>query len=168
MTENTSESPNNMMTYVLGGALVVVLVVGGFLLRPKSPATQSGTPTGQTETPQATAMPLAPVKGLACDKQYYNPVIGFEKYYISVEGVDTEGASEVTCITKITQENKVIATEETSVPLSENATRGGLTFKCSTSALELKPTIPTKVDVELADDRGAKATCSALFALPKP
>lgn len=164
MTE-TQESSNNMMSYVLGGVLVVAVVAGGYFLRPKSvPAPTDSQPT--TQTNQAT--PTGEITKLGCDTQYYNPVIGFEKYYLSVEGVDVKGASEVTCTTTVTQENEVVATEEVSVPLTQDSARGGLTFKCSTPALELKSTIPTKVDVTLKDDNGATNVCSALFALPKP
>jgi len=164
MTEETQEPTNNMMSYVLGGILVVAVVAGGYFLKPKTSNQPAG---GQTATPTASPTPGAITK-LSCDTQYYNPVIGFAKYFLSVEGADTAGASEVTCTTTVTQENKVVATEKVTVPLSANEGRGGLVFKCSTPALELKPTIPTKVDIKLEDDRDATATCSTLFALPKP
>ena len=166
MTEETPAPSNNTMSYILGGVLVVAVVAGGYFLRPKSNAPAGGQQTtGTVETPSPT---LGPISGLACDTQYFNPVIAFPKYYLSVEGSDIEGASEVTCTTKVTQENKVVATEEVSVPLTENEARGGLTFRCSTPSLDLKPTIPTKVDVSLKDDKGDKASCSRVFALPAP
>lgn len=169
MTENTEGSSNNMMSYVLGGVLVVAVVAGGYFLRPK-PATTS--PTGDqpsvANAPTAPAVMTGPITKLDCDTQYYNPVIGFSKYYLSVEGVDIAGASEVTCTTTVTQEDKVVVTETSSVPLTQNAARGGLVFKCSTSALELLPTVPTTVDITLTDDNDQTATCSALFALPQP
>jgi hypothetical protein len=163
MNEQTPESSNNMMSYVLGGILVIAVVAGGYFLKPKS-ATQN--PAGQTGATTVSPTP-GMISKLGCDTQYYNPVIGFSKYYLSVEGSDTEGASEVTCTTTVTQENKIVATEKITVPLTGNEGRGGLVFKCSTPALELKPTIPTKVDIKLEDDRNATATCSTMFALPK-
>lgn len=153
------------MSYVLGAVLVIAVVAGGFFLKPKS-----ATPTGQqpeSMAPVATPTP-GPITKLGCDSQYYNPVIGFEKYYLSAEGGDTSDAKEVTCTMKVTQENKVVATEKMSSDLTENQARGGGVFKCTTKALELKHTIPTKVDVMLADDKGATASCTAMFALPKP
>lgn len=165
MTEETLEATNNTMSYVLGGILVVAVVAGGYFLRPKTaPAPAGGESAMQAQPTKA----MGPITKLSCDTQYYNPVIGFAKYYLSVEGGDTKGASEVTCTTTVTQENKVVATEKVSVPLTEKGERGGLVFRCSTSALELKPSVPTKVDIKLVDDNDATATCSTLFALPKP
>ncbi len=164
MTEENQESTNNMTSYVLGGILVVAVVLGGYFLRPKASPQPAGESTAMTA--ETTPTPGA-ISKLSCDTQFYNPVIGFNKYYLSVDGADTKGASEVTCTTTVTQENKVVATETTTVPLTANDARGGLVFRCSTAALELKPTIPTKVDIKLVDDRDATATCSTLFALPK-
>lgn len=164
MTEETTVPSNNTMSYVLGGVLVVAVVAGGYFLRPKPAPKTGGQEAGTVaEAPTPT---LGPISGLACDTQYYNPVIGFAKYYLSIEGGDTEGASEVECTTTVSQENKVVASDKVSVPLNANPDRGGLTFRCSTPALELKPTIPTKVSVSLKDDKGATATCSKVFALP--
>ncbi|KKU82036.1 MAG: hypothetical protein UY10_C0043G0012 [Microgenomates group bacterium GW2011_GWA2_47_8] len=166
MAEEEIRKPsNNMVSYVLGGVLVIAVVTGGYFLRPKAPAGPAGEQSAMT--PVATPTPGMITK-LSCGTQYYNPVIGFTKYYLSVEGGGTEGASEVTCTTTVTQENEVVATEKVSVPLTANAARGGLVFTCSTPALELKPTIPTKVDIKLQDDNDATASCSTLFALPAP
>jgi hypothetical protein len=161
MTE-THESSNPMMSYIVGGVLVVAVIAGGYFLRPKAPQPSTESSTQQTPTTES------PIAGLSCDTQYYNPVIGFARYYLSVEGSSTTDASEVECVTTVTQENKVVATETVSVPLADNTGRGGKTFKCSTPALDLKPTIPTKVEVSLTDDRGATANCTKVFALPTP
>jgi hypothetical protein len=164
MTENTPEPSSNIMSYVLGGVLVIAVIAGGYFLKPKA----MNSPAGNQTTPVATTPTPGMITKLNCDTQYYNPVIGFNKYFLSVEGSDTEGATEVTCTTTVTQENQIVATEQMTVPLTANTTRGGLVFKCSTPAIELKPTIPTKVDIKLVDDRNTTATCSTLFALPKP
>lgn len=166
MEKETTETSNNTMYYVLGGLVLLGVLVGGYFYLPKTPPVTSPEVTN-VNPPVPTAVP-GPITKLACDTQYYNPVIGFEKYYLTVEGGDTEGASEVTCTTSVTQENKIVATENTTVPLTAKPERGGLVFKCSTQSLVLKSTIPTKVSIALVDDQGSKATCSALFALPKP
>lgn len=166
MEKETTESSNNTMYYVLGGLALIAVLVGAYMYMPKSnPPTA---PIVETATTPVATPKLGPITKLACDTQYYNPVIGFAKYYLSAEGSDTKDASEVTCTTSVTQENKVVTKEVISVPLTEKPERGGVVFKCSTPALELKATIPTKVDVTVVDDKGEKATCSALFALPKP
>jgi hypothetical protein len=162
MEKEAMEPTNNLMSYVLGGLLVLAVVAGGYFLRPKS-----ANPTNtQTAMVQPTPTP-GTINKLGCDTQYYNPVIGFPKYYLSVEGGDVGDASEVECTTTVTQEGKVVATEKVTVPLTDKAERNGKVFKCSTSALELKPTVPTKVDILLKNDKDLTATCSAMFALPK-
>jgi hypothetical protein len=161
-TMENSTTANNTMYYVLGAIVLVAVIGAGYMLRPKSAGT-SKTPTAMA--PQATPTP-GPINRLACDTQYYNPVIGFSKYYLSVKGGDVAGATTVECTTTVSQDNKVVATDKSSSPLTANPSRGGSEFTCSTQALELKPTVPTKVDIALRDDQGARATCSAVFALP--
>jgi hypothetical protein len=166
MEEETMEnqpSTNSSLYYVLGAIVLVAVIVAGYLLRPK-PATTGEQAAGVP----ATITPMSgPITELACENQYYNPVLGFPKYYFSVEGADPVGASSVDCTFTFTQENKVVAVEKVTGPLLAKPERNGNVFKCITPGLDLKPSIPTKVDVVLRDDEGAKATCSAMFTLPK-
>src|SRR5258706_3847854 len=88
------ESQNMNQYYILGAVVLVAVVVAGYLLRSKS---SSSVPSPVAEVvPTATPTP-GPITGLACDTQYYNPVIGFSKYYLSVEGGDISKASKVDC-----------------------------------------------------------------------
>jgi hypothetical protein len=166
MEEETMENQtnNNTMYYVLGAIVLVAVIAAGYLLRPK---TSTPAPAAQTAAPVATPT-LGPISRLACDYQYYNPVIGFPKYYISVEGSDVTGPTSVECTMTMYQNNQIVATQTVSSPLTAKPERSGGVFKCSTQGVDLKPAIPTKVDVALKDDQGAKATCSASFSLPKP
>ncbi len=161
-----SSTNNSSMYYVLGAIVLVAVIGAGYMLRPKT-AAPGTTPEPVAMAPKATPTPMGPITRLQCDTQYYNPVIGFAKYYLSVDGSDVPGSTSVDCTMTISQDNKVVATDKSVGKLSENTARGGGVFKCSTAALDLKPTIPTKVDVVLKDDQGAKATCSAVFALPR-
>lgn len=167
MEEETMENPNNTnnsMYYVLGAIVLVAVIGAGYMLKPKTAA-----PAAQPE-PAAAARVVptpGPISRLVCDTQYYNPVVGFNKYYLSVDGGDVTGATNVECTFTINQENKVVSTEKVNSSLAAKPERGGSVFKCTTPGIELKPTIPTRVDVSLKDDQGAKATCSAVFALPK-
>lgn len=155
-------STNSSLYYVLGAIVLIAVIGAGYLLRPKAP----GTPGQATATPGPTPTP-GPITRLACERQYYNPVLGFPKYYFSIEGSDPSGPSSVTCSMTITQENREIATQEVTSPLTAAPERGGALFKCTTQGIEAKPAIPTRVDVILRDDQGAKASCSAVFSLPK-
>ena len=151
--------------YVLGAVVLVAVVIAGYLLRPKS-NTSTVSPTGQAAT-GATPTP-GPITGLICDMQYYNPVIGFTKYYLSVEGGDVSAAKKVDCTFTVSVDDEVVATEKASSPLTEKPQRGGGTFRCTTKALDLTPNVPTVVDVTLQDDVKATRTCSATFLLPAP
>jgi len=166
MEEETMEnqSNNNTMYYVLGAIVLVAVIAAGYLLRPKpteNPAAQQAT-TAPVATPT-----LGPITRLGCDYQYYNPVVGFSKYYLSAEGSDVTGAASVECTMTFTQANQVVGTQTVSSPLTAKPERSGSVFKCTTPGVELKPLIPTKVEVALKDDQGAKATCSAMFTLPR-
>jgi hypothetical protein len=166
MEEETMEnqSNNNTMYYVLGAIVLVAVIAAGYLLRPKTTQAPAVAPVATAPVASPT---LGPATRLACDYQYYNPVIGFPKYYFSAQGVDLNGPTQVECTMTISQANQVVATQTVSSPLTAAPERGGSSFKCTTPGIEAKATIPTKVDVVLKDDQGAKATCSATFSLPK-
>jgi hypothetical protein len=167
MEEETMENQNNTLYYIIGAVVLVAVIGAGYLLRPKpttAPAPQAAGQAVPITTPNT-----APISKLVCDTQYYNPVIAFPRYYFSVEGGDVAGATKVDCKFSMTQENKIVATEAVSTSqLTAKPERNGNVFKCTSSSLELKPNVPTKVDVVLTDDKDAKATCSSLFLLPKP
>jgi len=160
-----SQSAGTKQYYVLGLIVLVAVVIAGYLLRNKSTMTPVPEPSAQivTTTPE-----LGPITQLACDTQYYNPVIGFPKYYLSVEGGDISPAKTVDCTMTISVDNKVVATQTATSPLTDMPQRGGSTFRCTTRALELTPNTPTVIDVVLTDDLNASATCSTTFIFPSP
>jgi len=84
--ENTVESQpnNNAMYYILGVIVLIAVVAAGYFMRPKTTL-----PSPVVSQPTAAASPTpGPITRLGCDMQYYNPVLGFTKYFISVEGGD--------------------------------------------------------------------------------
>lgn len=164
MNEEQSQPPGAKQYYILGFIVLIAVVVAGYLLRGKSSAPIPTPPAGvfaPTPTP-------GPITGLACDMQYYNPVLGFPKYYLSAEGGDLSSAKKVDCTFTVSVDNKVVATQSVSSPLTDKPQRGGSTFRCTTAAIELTPNTPTVVDVILKDDLKASATCTATFLLPAP
>jgi hypothetical protein len=166
---NDQEQPQSSGTkqyYVLGFIVLIAIVLAGYLLRGKStPPASTQTPTAQVLTPTPTP---GPITKLDCDTLYYNPVLGFTKYYLSVEGGDISAAKKVDCTFTVSIDNKVIATQSVSSPLTDMPQRGGSTFRCTTPAIEFTPNTPTVVDVVLKDDLKASTTCSASFLFPAP
>ena len=162
--QEQSQSMGTKQYYVLGLIVLVAVIVAGYLLRGKS-TTPAVTPTPIVQDP--TPIP-GPITQLACDRQYYNPVVGFPKYYLSVEGGDLSTAKKVDCTFTISVDNKVVATQTSSSPLTDIPQRGGGTFRCSTPGIELTPNTPTVVDVVLKDDLKASSTCSSTFLFPAP
>jgi hypothetical protein len=166
--EKKSEQTNDTTVYyVLGGVVLIAVIAAVYFLRPKAPATQTpdaGTPVTAAQNPVNVAP--GPITKLACDKQYYNPVVGFKQYFLSAEGGDLDPTKEVTCVMNISVDNKFVSKETVKATAVAAPERGGVTFKCTTGKVELKPNVPTKVDVELTNDHGGSGSCSATFLLP--
>lgn len=159
MTEEGSET---QMYYVIGAVVLVVVIAMGYFLWPKAPSStsiQTVAPLEPTPTP-------GPITKLACERQYYNPVIGFAKYFVSVEGADLSNTKSVTCTTEVRVANRTVATDSTQSAMTAVPERNGNIFRCSTKALDLQKNVPITVDVALKDDVNATATCSAEFLLP--
>lgn len=164
--EEQSQPMGNKQYYVLGLIVLVAVIAAGYLLRSKSAAPLV---TKETVVEEVVATPTpGPITALACDTQYYNPVVGFPKYYLSVEGGDTLGATKVDCTMTISVDDKVVAVQTVTSPLTDSPQRGGKTFRCTTAAIELTPNTPAVVDVVLKDDLKATATCSSPFLFPAP
>ena len=162
------EQPQSMGTkqyYILGFIVLIAIVVAGYLLRSKSTSVTSPTPVADIAVPTPTP---GPITKLNCDTQYYNPVIGFPKYYLSAEGGDISAAKTVTCTFTVSIDKKVVATQTSSSPLTDKPQRGGSTFRCTTPAVDITPNTPTVVDVVLKDDLNASSTCSSTFLFPAP
>ena len=167
MSDETPQTPakndQNWIYYLLGAVILVAIAVAGYFLRP-----QNG---GLSLMPQPAVIPTPtpmPITALSCEKQYYNQVIGFPKYYLSVEGVDLPNASKVDCTITVSEGGKIVATESATSPLTAAPERNGATFRCTTQAMTLTPSAVTKVDYALKDDLGKTATCTAKFTLPTP
>lgn len=166
-TENSGDSTT--LYYGIGAAVLVLLVAGIYLMRPKTGPSKTVSPTSQTATETPLVRPTGPITGLACELQYYNPVIGFPKYYLSAEGADLPTAKAVDCeFTMSVGERVVGKTNVKGAPLSNEPSRGGKTFRCASEAVELEPNVPTVVHVALTDDQKNTATCSATFLFPAP
>jgi hypothetical protein len=162
--EKTTTENDSSIYYVLGGVVLVAAIAGFFLLRPK-------TPGADTTTPVATTVPVAeptpgPITKMDCGKMYYNQKIGFQQFYISLEGVDTVTTGTVNCDYSITVKNNVVATTNATSGLSEEPSRGGSTFRCNSPAVELAKGVPTHVEIKVTDPNKQSVTCKQDFLFP--
>ncbi len=157
----STESQSAMLYYGIGAVVLVLVVALAYFLRPKSApgTTPFATPVAATPTP-------GPITQLACEKQYYNPVIGFPKYYFSVEGVDVAPATSVSCAFVVGVGGSVSATATVSSSVTPAPGRGGSVFRCTTEGFPMEKNTAAKVDVTLTDDQNATATCTSNFLLP--
>lgn len=169
--KTSSSSESSALYYGIGAAVLVLLVAGVYMLRPKGPASPT-TPVGQSQTGSTGAVlakPTSPITALACEIKYYNPVLGKKQYYLSVEGSDVTEAKTVDCQFSASVAKKVVAQKSVEdVDLKDEPARSGKTFRCTTEAVDLEPQIPTTVDIQITDDLKATATCSATFLFPTP
>lgn len=163
-----TQGTGSMMYYVIGAVVLAVIAGGVYFLRPKSAS-------GPAQTGNEAVMPIVevsptpgPIVGLACERQWYNPVIGFPKYFIGVEGADLMTTKKVSCNFSVSVSGKVVATTSAQSALTEAVGRGGGTFRCDSPALELEPNVPTVVDVMLKNDTNQTASCTQTFVLPQP
>lgn len=162
------QSSGSMMYYVLGAVVLAAVAGGVYFLRPQSASAplQTG---NEVVTPVAEVSPTpGPITGLACERQWYNPVIGFAKYFIGVEGADLMTTKKVMCNFSISVAGKVVATTSAESALTQDVGRGGGLFRCDSPSLELEPNVPTVVDVMLKNDTNQTASCTQTFVLPQP
>lgn len=165
--QESKTQTSGSLTYYLLGAIVLALIAGGvYFLRPKSSTVSPGvmdvgTPITATPTP-------GPITGLACERQWYNPVIGFAKYFLGVDGADLLTSKKVTCDFTVSVGGKVVATTSAQSTLIDAVSRGGGTFRCDSPSLELEPNVPTVVDIMLKNDTNQTASCTQTFVLPQP
>lgn len=164
--KESMESPS-MMTYVIGAVLVLAVVGGAWYFRAKSPDVTTE-PTSETSMEAEITPAAGPITELACDNQYFNPKIGFNEYYLSVEGGDVNEAASVECAFSVTVDDEEVATATANSPLTAAPQRGGQTFRCTTDAVELTPGVISVVNVRLTDDLGESVDCFAEFNFPAP
>lgn len=168
--QHTEETQTNgsMMYYVIGAVVLAAIAGGVYFLRPKT--TNAPVQTGnEVVTPIVEVSPTpGPIVGLACERQWYNPVVGFPKYFIGVEGADLMTTKKVMCNFSVSVAGKVVATTSAQSSLTQDVARGGGIFRCDSPSLELEANVPTVVDVLLKNDSNQTASCTQTFVLPQP
>ena len=159
-----SQSNNSTMYYLVGAGVVVAIAAGIYFLRPQqSTSPETTTPVAEQPTP---TLPTGPISGLACEQQYYNPVVGFPKYFLGVRGADGAETKEVNCEFTVSVGGNTVATDTAQATFTAAPERGGQIFNCRTKELELSKNVPVKVDVQLTNDAKDSIGCSRVFQLP--
>jgi hypothetical protein len=154
-TTQTQEGETSSV-YIIGAVIVVAIIIAGVLLWPKpKPATTT------TTTPVVEEKTM--ITKLSCDKQWYNPMIGFPKYYLSAEGSALQTSKGVTCMFTVTAnaDGRILTTESIPGVLRPAEERGGQIFQCVTKAIELVKGEKVTMTTLVKDDQGASASCAA-------
>jgi len=151
------EGETSSSVYIIGAIIVVAIIIVGVLLWPKPKATV------QNETTTPIVEEKAMIQKLSCDKQWYNPMIGFPKYYLSAEGSALLTTKSVTCTFTVTanSDGAILATTEADAVLKPADERGGQTYECTTKAIELVKGAAVTMKTMVTDDQGASASCTA-------
>jgi hypothetical protein len=160
--KNTTENDSSIY-YVLGAVVLVAAIAGFFLLRPKTPAADTTTPVASAPAVEPTP---GPITKFDCGKMYYNQKIGFEQFYISLEGVDTLTTGMETCNVTVSVKTKTVATASANGSLSEEPTRGGATFRCTTDAIDMARGVPTHIETVVTNPNKQTVTCKQDFIFP--
>ncbi len=158
-TQNTHQEGETSSVYIIGAIIVVAVIVAGVLLWPKPKAA----PAETTSTTPPVVEEKTMITKLSCDKQWYNPMIGFPKYYLSAEGSALLTTKSITCTFTVTAnaDGKILATSETNAVLKPADERGGQTYQCTTKAVELIKGAAVTMKTMVTDDQGASASCTA-------
>lgn len=156
--DKQNQESEGSLVYIVGAIVIIAVIVAGVLMWPKSAKKQ------ETATPSASEQAVGTktmFSKLICEKQWYNPVIGYPKFYLSADGGDIDPAKTVECSFAVLQGEKTVLTEKVPVTLVAAPERGGNSFTCTTKALEGIPqNIPLKLVTTITDDVGKTASCT--------
>lgn len=162
MEENEKRAEENTsLYYIIGAVALVVVIAVGYFLRPKPSMTPQAPEVAVVPTPTP-----GPITQLACESQYFNPVVALPGVYLSAAGGDLTGVTKEDCTFNVSVNNKVVATENVTATTSAAPERNGQVWTCTTKALDLQKGVATTVDVKITNDQNKEATCSAAFVFP--
>jgi hypothetical protein len=155
-TDISQTQEESSMVYVVGAIIVVAVIVAAVVMWPKNKTNETATPTPETK------VVIKPtLTKLVCESEWFNPVVGFPKYYLSAEGGDVSAGTEIECEFSVIKDKETVLTETVKVPVTQSPERGGTIFRCVTKALEKLPQrIPVTFVTTVKNDDGITASCS--------
>jgi len=160
-TDVSQIQEESSMVYVVGAIIVVAVIVAAVVMWPKNKTNETATPTPETKV-----IIKPTLTKLVCESEWFNPVVGFPKYYLSAEGGDVSAGSEIQCTFNLIKDKETVLTEIINVPVTQSPERGGTTFRCTTKALEKLPqNIPVTFVTTVKNDDGMTASCSGAITL---
>ncbi|KKS89740.1 MAG: hypothetical protein UV63_C0014G0018 [Microgenomates group bacterium GW2011_GWC1_43_11] len=144
------------IVYVVGAIIVVAVIVAAVLMWPKNKPKETASPT-----PENKVVTKPTLTKLVCESEWFNPVVGMPKYYLSAEGGDVSAGTQIECEFTLLKDKEAIIRETKVVPVVQSPERGGTTFKCTTKAVENIPqnTALTFVTT-VKNEEGTTASCS--------
>jgi len=150
------------MVYVIGAVIVVAVIVAAVIMWPKSKTKdETAMPTSETSTSKSNVVTKPTLTKLSCESEWFNPVVGLPKYYLSAEGGDVSNGNEIECTFHVIKDKDTILTETIKTPVTAAPERGGTTFRCTTKALEKLPQgIPVTLVTIVKNSEGQTASCS--------
>jgi len=157
----TQPVEENSLMYIVGAVIVVAVVVAGVIMWPKNKeAKETVVTTPQTET---TVPSKTPFTKLVCENEWYNPVIGMPKYYLSAGGGDVKNGT-IECTFNLSNATgAAVLTEKMTVETTTAVERNGNAFVCTTKALEKIPqNTPLKMNVVVKNNEGQTASCAGM------
>lgn len=154
--ETTTQEQESSPVYIIGAIVIVAIIIAGVLLWPKPGTKQTANTTLIVEEKKT-------ITALTCDKQWFNPKIGFSEYYLSAEGTAVNDTKSVECTFTITAnaDGKVVGTASASAVFTTVPERNGKTYICTTKAVALPKGSNVTMATLVKDDTAKTATCTA-------
>jgi hypothetical protein len=155
-TDVSQTQEEGSIVYVVGAIIVVAVIVAAVLMWPKNKSGQTATPTPDTKV-----VVKPTLTKLICESEWFNPVVGMPKYYLSAEGGDISAGQEIECTFTLLKDKEAVITETMKVPVTAAPERGGTTFTCTTKGIEKIPqNIPLTFVTTVKNEEGATSSCS--------
>jgi hypothetical protein len=154
---NTSQTQEeSSMIYVVGAIIVVAVIVAAVVMWPKNKTGETATPTQETKVINKPTLTK-----LVCEGEWFNPVVGLPKYYLSASGGDISAGQQMECTFTVIKDKETVMTETIKVPVTQSPERGGTTFQCTTKAIEKIPqNVPVTFVSTVKNEDGLTASCS--------
>jgi len=164
--ENTThaDEQDSSLVYIVGAIIIIAVIVAGIILWPKGTKKQEATAVPEVTEQKVENRPV--ITKLVCERQWYNPVVGLPKHYLSIDGGTLDSTTKVDCALKLYNGNTLVADEKAEGKLTASPERGGKTYVCTTKAIENLPTgVALKLVSNVTNDLNETASCTGTLTL---